>query len=643
VLLKKYLLTIFVFAGSLAFGQGNPKKDSTAVNALIEEAKSHNGTDSAKAVNLSLQALQLAKELGYQKGQAYALKNIGLVYYNKGLFVESFNYWNQALEIFESINEDAGTANMLSNIGAIYMNQGADEKALEYSLKSLKIAERMGDTARIITALTNIGGTYHNKKDSAALQYYLRVLPLVTSPDKIEEYVVVTGNMGEIYYDLGEISHDKNDYKKALEYYQKSVKAAGTNFFAAYSVNGIGKVHLKDSNFALAHASHEKALEIAKKFDDQFELVRSLHYIAKVYNAEGKTKLAIEYYNLARTNAEAMDEVNVELQDIYKELAVAYEKNKDYANAFAYQTKYSEFRDELYDIENKKKLNKIQFDFDLSKKDGELALNQEKLNSEKQARTGVTITLGIILMSAFVIYRYYLKSLKTNKILDKQKDEIEGLLLNILPKEVASELQVNGVSKPRYFQEVCVLFSDFKGFTVIADKMSPSDLVEELNECFIAFDNIAEKYGLEKIKTIGDSYMCASNLPSDLPDHHYKMIKGGIEMQAFVESWNSRRATEGKEPWQIRIGVHSGPVVAGVVGKKKYAYDIWGRTVNIASRMESSGTAGKVNISETTYEKIKDRFECVHRGKISAKNVGEMEMYYVEAEKVHEALDFVSA
>jgi class 3 adenylate cyclase len=248
-----------------------------------------------------------------------------------------------------------------------------------------------------------------------------------------------------------------------------------------------------------------------------------------------------------------------------------------------------------------------------------------------------------MIASAFVIYRYYLKSLKTNKILDKQKDEIEGLLLNILPREVASELKNNGISKPRFFKEVCVLFSDFKGFTLIADKMSPSELVEELNECFIAFDSIAEKYGLEKIKTIGDSYMCASNLPSDLPDHFYKMIKGGMEMQQFIEGWNAGRLIEGKEPWQIRIGVHAGPVVAGVVGKKKYAYDIWGSTVNIASRMESSGTPGKVNISEFTYEKVKDRFECVHRGKISAKNVGDMEMYYVESEKVPHVIDLVAS
>ena len=627
MLLKKYLSILAVIYGVAAFGQGNFAKDTSKVNALIEEAKSFVGEDSAKAINLSTEALQIARESGYRKGEAYALKNIGLVYYYKGLFVETFDYWNQALEIFESIKDDAGTANMLSNIGGIYLNQGADEKALEYSLRSLKIAERLGDTLRLISALSNIGSTYHNKKDSTALEYYNKVLPLVeNSPDKIEEYVLITGNMGELYY-------DHNDNAKALEYYQKSIKAAGTNFSSAFSVNGIGKIYLKEGNYALAHSSHKKALEIAEKFDDQLQLVRSLHSIGTVYYAEGKTDLAIDYLNLARTNAEAMDDVDIELLEIYQELASAYSKNKDYTNAFTYQTKYVEYKDELYNIENKKKLNKIQFDFELSKKDGELALNEEKLKSEKQARLGITITLGIMIASAFVIYRYYLKSLKTNKILDKQKDQIEGLLLNILPKEVASELQNKGISKPRYYKEVCVLFSDFKGFTLIADKMSPSELVEELNECFIAFDSIADKYGLEKIKTIGDSYMCASNLPSDLPDHFYKMIKGGMEMQQFIEGWNAGRLIEGKEPWQIRIGVHAGPVVAGVVGKKKYAYDIWGSTVNIASRMESSGTPGKVNISEFTYEKVKDRFECVHRGKISAKNVGDMEMYYVESEK----------
>jgi class 3 adenylate cyclase len=636
VLLKRYLSILAVIYGVAAFGQDNFAKDTTRINALIEEGKSFIGTDSAKAINLSYQALNLAKESGYRKGEGYALKNIGLVYSNNASYVEAIDFFSKALAIFESIKLDAGIANMLSNIGGIYFTQGADDKALEYSFKALKIAEKMGDTSRMITSLTNIGSTYHNKKDPKGLQYYLKVLPIINSPDKVEDFVNVTGNLGEIYYDF-------KDYDKALEYYQKSINAAGTDYSAAFSVNGMGKVYLQQKNYPLAHSFHKKALAIAEKFDDQLQLVRSMRSIADVYRAEGKTKLAIDYFNLARTSAEAMDEVNVELQDIYRDLAASYSENKDYNNAFTYQKKYAEFKDLLYNVENKTKLNQIQFDFELSKKDGELALNEEKLKSEKQARLGITITLGIMIASAFVIYRYYLKSLKTNKILEEQKDEIEGLLLNILPREVASELKNNGISIPHFFKEVCVLFSDFKGFTLIADKMSPRELVEELNECFIAFDNIAEKYGLEKIKTIGDSYMCASNLPSDLPDHHYKMIKGGIEMQAFIESWNSRRATEGKEPWQIRIGVHSGPVVAGVVGKKKYAYDIWGRTVNIASRMESSGTAGKVNISETTYEKVKDRFECVHRGKISAKNVGDLEMYYVESEKVPHVIDLVAS
>jgi class 3 adenylate cyclase len=185
------------------------------------------------------------------------------------------------------------------------------------------------------------------------------------------------------------------------------------------------------------------------------------------------------------------------------------------------------------------------------------------------------------------------------------------------------------------------LFSDFKGFTSIADKLSPGEVVEELNECFIAFDNIMEKYDLEKIKTIGDAYMCAGNIPSPDPEHTYKIVKAALEIQGFMEKYNAGRTEKGFEPWEIRLGIHIGPVVAGVVGKKKYAYDIWGSTVNIASRMESNGTPGRVNVSEYTYELIKDRFECSYRGKIYAKNLGDLDMYYVEYEKTDASIKIV--
>jgi len=231
-----------------------------------------------------------------------------------------------------------------------------------------------------------------------------------------------------------------------------------------------------------------------------------------------------------------------------------------------------------------------------------------------------------------LIFRSYRIKAKTHKILDRQKNEIEHLLLNILPGEIAHELKTTGRATPRQYESVSVMFTDFKGFTTIADKMPPDDLVKELDDCFIAFDGIIEKYNLEKIKTIGDSYMCAGGIPTPDETHVLKMVKAGLEIQQYVASYNERREENGLEPWLVRIGIHVGPVVAGVVGKKKYAYDIWGSTVNIASRMESNGEPGKVNISSATYELIKDYYECSYRGKISAKNIGEIDMYFIEHE-----------
>jgi len=627
-----FLLLVFV-AGYTAYGQPSPEKDTTTVNALLSESKALIGTDSAKAISLATQAKDLANEIEFPKGEAFALKNIGMVYYLKGMYGETLDYWNQSLQIFETIKDDIGISNMLNNIGAIYLNQGADAKALEYMLRSLKLAEKTEDTLRMYTALSNIGGIYYNKEDPVALNYLLKAIPLVESIGNADDFVVIAGNIGEIYA-------DKKDRQKALEYFQKSIRVAGDSVSSAFSVNGIGKLYSKEGRLTEALQSHNEALGIAKKFDDKLQVVRSMRGLADVYLKLNNTALAIDYLNKAKVIAEELDDLKIELKDLYKEMASAYSKDKDYSNAFAYQALYSDIKDTLYNIESKKKLNQLQFDFELSKKEVELSRKQVEINlkesrikTEKQARVGVTIGLGLLLIIAFIIYRNSLQKSRVNKILDKQKDQIEHLLLNILPKEVAYELQTNGESKPRHFEEASILFTDFKGFTSIADKLSPAELVEDLNECFVAFDRIIEKFNLEKIKTIGDSYMCAGNIPSPDAEHAYKIIKAAIEIQVFMDEHNLRRAERNLEAWEIRIGIHIGPVVAGVVGNKKYAYDIWGRAVNVASRMESNGTPGRVNISAHLYEIIKDRFECTYRGKIYAKNVGDLDMYYVEFEK----------
>ncbi|WP_299453626.1 adenylate/guanylate cyclase domain-containing protein [uncultured Microscilla sp.] len=205
----------------------------------------------------------------------------------------------------------------------------------------------------------------------------------------------------------------------------------------------------------------------------------------------------------------------------------------------------------------------------------------------------------------------------------------EELLLNILPKEIAEELKAKGRVAPKPYELATVLFTDFKGFTSVASRMKPIDLLKELNACFDAFDEIIEKHEMERIKTIGDAYMCVGGVPNANTTNPVNAVLAALEMQRFMKQKREEKASQGENYWQCRLGINSGEVIAGVIGRKKFAYDIWGDTVNSASRMESNGEAGKVNISGSTYALVKDLFECEHRGKINAKGKGEVDMYFV--------------
>jgi len=219
---------------------------------------------------------------------------------------------------------------------------------------------------------------------------------------------------------------------------------------------------------------------------------------------------------------------------------------------------------------------------------------------------------------------------KLNQQLEVSHKETERLLLNIFPKTVAEELIAYGSSTPAKFDDVSVMFSDFVGFTQVAEKLTAQDLLTELEVYFEYFDSVIEQHHLEKLKTIGDSYMVAGGLPEPTSTHAVDCVLAALEIQRFVSARAAEREAKGQPFWQMRLGIHTGPAVAGVIGKKKFAYDIWGDTVNLASRMESSGEAGKVNVSEDTYQRIKDLFVCEPRGKVSVKHKGEVEMFFVE-------------
>ncbi|TAH04226.1 MAG: hypothetical protein EAZ17_02265 [Sphingobacteriales bacterium] len=378
----------------------------------------------------------------------------------------------------------------------------------------------------------------------------------------------------------------------------------------------------------------EQSTNTAQKVENTFYLSDAAFGAAETYRLMGDQQKALEYFDRSRRLAEEAHTAQ-QIKMSYKGLASTYADLKDYRQAYFNLSLYSRLADSmnLLTLDSTQKKQELRLkDKDIALLTADQALKEQTIQRAKLVRNAILVGLGLVLTLIGILYRDYRNKIKTNKLLDQRKAEIETLLLNILPYEVASELQKEGHATPRYYDSVSVMFTDFVSFSRIAESMSPQQIVSELNEFFTEMDEIIDKYGLEKIKTIGDSYMCAGGIPTSNTTHPQDMVRAGLDIVEYLRQKNKLREEAGMAKWEIRIGINTGSIVAGVVGKKKYAYDIWGNTVNIASRMESNGEPGMLNISADTYALIKDRFDCTHRGKIYAKNVGEIDMYFVDRE-----------
>ncbi len=638
-MINKYCLPVlFVFLFLFCFGQraacndvdslkrllATTVHDTTRVNLLNELSKQYFNDKPDTSIIIAASSRKLAEQINFRTGLALAIKNMGIGYYLQGKYKDAVIHWQQALEVYKQNGDEKGVANMLSNQGAVYFAQGDDVKAFELYLESLKISEKIGDTLRILTSLNNIGGVYLNKPATykKALEYFQRSYNLSRAIN--DQYTIGTSsvNLGETYYKMG-------DDKTALIYLNESVKAYEGTENLPYSLNYIGRVYVRQKKYDSAVYTHMKAYEYAKNLDTKLDMTQSLVGLAQAYLAQGNFNSSIDAYKRALQVGRELNAVT-EIKDAYEGLTDAYASMSDYSNAFNYQKLLLAIKDTIYNINTDKKLGTLQFTFDLEKKESQISLlnkdkeiQQQEIRRQKIVRNSFIGGFGIVLLFAMVFFK------QRNKI-SKEKKRSDELLLNILPEETAEELKATGTAKAKSFDLVSVLFTDFKNFTQASEKLSPEELVSEINYCYSEFDRIIQKYGIEKIKTIGDSYMCAGGLPTQNNTHAHDVVAAGLEMVAFIEQNKKEKIAKGIPFFELRLGINTGPVVAGIVGIKKFAYDIWGDTVNTASRMESSGEIGRVNISGNTYELVKDKFACTHRGKIEAKNKGVIDMYFVD-------------
>ena len=540
-----------------------------------------------KAMELAEKSIQANKAIGNKAGVSEAEIVMGVSLEEQGIYPAALEHYNKALAIDEEINNREGMAMSLNNIGNIFNNQGDNTRALESYQKALAIDEELGINQGIAIELGNIGGIY------------------------LEQGLT----------------------EKALENFERGLQIQikiGDHYGISSSYMSIGKVHQTEGNYPLALSYFEKALALAREVGVLQDLASYQNVIGEVYLSQGQYNKALEYCLKAYPIAKDLGALVVQLSSCNC-LYSAYKELADQAKALYFLEQILVLNDSIFNEENTRKLTQVQMQFDFAKKeaanqaeqDKKDAIAQEELQRQKLLRNGFIVGFSVVLLFAGVFLR------QRNRI-GKEKQRSEELLLNILPEETAQELKEKGHANAKHIDQVTVLFTDFKGFTAMSEKLSPEALVKDLHLCFSLFDDICEKYGVEKIKTIGDAYMAAGGLPSPNQTHAQDVVKAALEMVEAVESGKVKKIAENLPFFEIRIGIHTGPVVSGIVGVKKFQYDIWGDTVNTASRMESSGEVGKVNISQATYQLIKNDsyFKFHNRGKIEAKGKGKIEMYF---------------
>jgi len=543
------------------------------------------------------------------------------------------------------------------------VNHADIEKRLYYSELLIQSATELDSTDYVFQGYLEKGTTLRLKGDlSHALESYFEAARIAESNRN-------NNQLGKIYISVADVYSIMENHQNAVKYHQAAInllrlekdsigiasallnagdeyinfnqldtallltneaelifKKLNSQMGLAYSLGNLGMIYAKLGIDLKAEYNMNQAILLLEELHEYYPIAVYLTYISDIYLEKGDEKTALNYAQRS-LDLSMKHGMKKEASDAYLSLSRIYEAAGNSREALSNYRNHIAYRDSVNNISSVQQMADLRTDFEVTRKQIEVnLLNQQKRNQQIIV-IATAIALFLICLLAIGLYRRYLFIQRTKTIIEKERNRSEELLLNILPKETANELKTDGKVKAKKFDSVTVMFADFIGFTKYAEQLPPEVLVETVDYYFSKFDEIVAKYGLEKIKTIGDAYMCAGGLPFPTQDHALRMVQAAIDISQFVEQSKSRSK---QTTFDVRIGINTGPVIAGVVGTNKFAYDIWGDTVNIAARMESSSEASRINISENTYSQISEAYHCTYRGEIDVKNKGLMKMYFVD-------------
>jgi adenylate cyclase len=577
----------------LSDGFNSKLKTEKRIQSLHSAAKLLTNTAPDSSVIVLDKADQLNKKLNnvrlQQENHLIRAKTLLI----QGVYPKALEFAQKALKLSEQLKNKELISDCYSVIGQIYERQQNNQQAAAYHIKGLKLNRSMGDSVRIATSLSLLGNIYGaTKQAEKALKSYRESLSYINEKLNPEQVGVAYGNIGYVYYEEGSRIKLSNA-TKAKRYFDQSLEAS------------------------------MKAKQLFEELNNRrFSIIAELN-IGLVYNELKDFGTAKKWCLSAFTTAEEL-KIPPLIRDACDCLYKSSKGSGNMTEALNYFEIYKEMNDSIQNIDNERSMveKELNFKYEKEQLGDSLEYAQKEIIADSQIqkqRIGLISTGGILLLIIVLMV-----------VVVKGKKRSEELLLNILPFETAQELKKKGYAETKNFESATVLFTDFKGFTTISELLSPKELITEIDTCFKGIDRIMEKYQIEKIKTIGDAYMAAGGLPNKNTSHPLDVVMAAQEILLLIEGLKQERIEKNLPYFDIRIGVHTGPVIAGIVGFKKFSYDIWGDTVNIASRMESSGEINKINVSGATYECIKEHYQCTYRGKIEAKNKGKIDMYFVD-------------